>query len=221
MLLDLPENADVLMKSFKSKLRSQVRKPSKDGLEVRMGWAELLEDFYPVFVENMRDLGSPVHSKEWLRGIFDAFGDRARCAVVFMPDGEAAAGGVILCHSSTVSIPWASALRRLNRWNPNMLLYWAFLEYAANHDYTWFDFGRSTPEEGTYRFKAQWGAQPEALHWTRFNALGKNGDNDLPVPEEDSDLQGRGREKAEWMIQRMPLALSQWFGSRVRRYISL
>src|SRR4029079_8677147 len=27
------------------------------------------------------------------------------------------------------------------------------------------DFGRSTPGEGTFKFKEQWGAQPMALHW--------------------------------------------------------
>jgi hypothetical protein len=28
-----------------------------------------------------------------------------------------------------------------------------------------FDFGRSTPDSGPYRFKAQWGASPIPLHW--------------------------------------------------------
>ena len=27
------------------------------------------------------------------------------------------------------------------------------------------DFGRSTPDEGTYKFKEQWGAEPVPLHW--------------------------------------------------------
>ena len=28
-----------------------------------------------------------------------------------------------------------------------------------------FDFGRSSPDSGTYRFKEQWGAQPHQLYW--------------------------------------------------------
>ena len=85
---------------------------------------------------------------------------------------EPAAGGVILCHSQTVSIPWASAHRHLNRWNPNMLLYWTFLEYAADQGYAFFDFGRSTPGEGTYRFKEQWGAKPAPLFWHNISLNG-------------------------------------------------
>ena len=66
MLLPLSIDAGTLMAGFKSKLRSQIRKPKKDGLNVQIGGAELLDDFYPVFVKNMRDLGSPVHCKGWL-----------------------------------------------------------------------------------------------------------------------------------------------------------
>ncbi len=221
MLLTLPENAESLLSGFKAKLRSQVRKPKKDGLKARIGGIELLDDFYPVFVENMRDLGSPVHSRKWLDQVLRTYGPRARCCVVYMPDGEPAAGGVILLHSQTVSIPWASSLRRLNRWNPNMLLYWTFLEYAANEGYAFFDFGRSTPGEGTYKFKEQWGSRPVSLHWAGFDALQPLNGEGLPKPVQEPISQGKGRETAEQVIQRMPLIMSQWFGSRVRKYISL
>ena len=46
-----------------------------------------------------------------------------------------------------------------------MLLYWTFLAFAADNGYGQFDFGRSTPGEGTYRFKSQWGAEPHQLYW--------------------------------------------------------
>jgi serine/alanine adding enzyme len=31
--------------------------------------------------------------------------------------------------------------------------------------YRYFDFGRSTMDEGTFKFKKQWGALPEQLSW--------------------------------------------------------
>jgi hypothetical protein len=139
-----------------------------------------------------------------------------------MPDGEPAAGGVILCHSRTVSIPWASSLRRLNRWNPNMLLYWSFLEYASNEGYAYFDFGRSTPDEGTYKFKAQWGAKPEPLHWACYDSCPASGAVASLKPQPQTAApQGKGREAAERVIQKTPLMLSRFLGSRLRRYISL
>jgi len=222
MLLSLPGDSETLLAGFKSKLRSQVKKPSKDGLRSRLGGIELLDVFYPVFAENMRDLGSPVHSREWLRCVLECYGERARCCIVTMPDGEPAAGGLILCHPQTVSIPWASSLRRLNRWNPNMLLYWSFLEYAADHGHVAFDFGRSTPEEGTYRFKAQWGAKPQALHWVHYDTRREASIESLMNPGSQSAHQGGARrEIAERVIQRMPLFIARFLGSRIRRYVSL
>ena len=49
--------------------------------------------------------------------------------------------------------------------NPNMLLYWHMLREVIADGARVFDFGRSTPGEGTFHFKKQWKAEPVALHW--------------------------------------------------------
>lgn len=46
-----------------------------------------------------------------------------------------------------------------------MLLYWSILEFACTSGYAVFDFGRSTEDSGPFRFKKQWGAVPQRLHW--------------------------------------------------------
>jgi lipid II:glycine glycyltransferase (peptidoglycan interpeptide bridge formation enzyme) len=215
MLLPLPESSRILMESLKSKVRSQVKKPTRDGLSASLGGSELLPDFYPIFCGNMRDLGSPVHSRSWFESVFCSFGPRARCGLVRMPDGMPAACGIILLHANTVSIPWASSLKRCNRFNPNMLLYWTFLEHAADSGYACFDFGRSTPGEGTHRFKAQWGAQEQPLHWVRI--LTRTGE---VIPLESSS-QGRLRSLVEACFRRLPIPAATFLGSRLRRYIPL
>ncbi|MDZ7761098.1 MAG: GNAT family N-acetyltransferase [Desulfovermiculus sp.] len=220
MLLSLPETSKVLMASFKSKLRSQVKKPSRDGLTSVLGGAELINDFYAVFAENMRDLGSPVHSRKWIQSVLQAYGSRARCGLVYMPDGSPAACGIILLHDRTVSIPWASALRRFNRYSPNMLLYWSFLEYAADNGYAFFDFGRSTPGEGTYKFKTQWGAKPQPLHWMMIETQSGTA-HSLSVPDTQESSQDRCRKLAEKAFQSMPIPLAMLVGCKLRKYISL
>lgn len=219
MIMDLPESADALLASFKSKLRSQIKKPAKDGLTASLGGVELLDRFYAVFAENMRALGSPVHSRAWLLSVLRQYGDRAKCGVVYMPDNIPAAAGIILCHPKVVSIPWASSLQKFNRFNPNMLLYWSFLAFAADNGYRFFDFGRSTPDEGTYRFKAQWGANPQPLKWEEWKR-GKNGFSPVSFPS-DSTTTGRGRKTAEAVFRKMPTSTATFFGSRIRKYISL
>jgi CelD/BcsL family acetyltransferase involved in cellulose biosynthesis len=119
----------------------------------------------------------------------------------------------MLLHSRTVSIPWASSLRSCNHLNPNMLLYWTFLSFAADGGYARFDFGRSTPGEGTYRFKEQWGAQPSPLCW-----------QDLTTPEltrRMGNLTGPGRRIAGVVWSYLPLRVTTLLGPPLRRNISL
>ena len=219
MMLELPGSSETLLSSFKSKLRSQIKKPVRDGLTARLGGEELLDAFYSVFAENMRALGSPVHSKAWIASVLRHFGDKSKCGVVFMPDSTPAAGGIILFHNDTVSIPWASSLQCFNRFNPNMILYWSFLQYAADHGYRYFDFGRSTPGEGTYRFKAQWGANPQNLEWEEWRA-GKNGFSPVNKAKMQNTA-GPGRRMAEGVIRKMPTPTATFLGSRLRKYITL
>nr|NJM03672.1 peptidoglycan bridge formation glycyltransferase FemA/FemB family protein [Desulfobacula sp.] len=221
MLLRLPDNSEKLLASFKAKLRSQVKKPFKDGLSVRSGGVELLNEFYPLFAENMRDLGSPVHSRNWIKQILCRFKNRAILFIVKMPDQTLAAGGILLCHPHMVSVPWASSLRRFNSWNPNMMLYWAFLKFAADNRYPLFDFGRSTPDEGTFGFKKQWGANPTPLYWADFKTAGRCKHKLQPVVNTISPDVSEKRKLAESMIIKMPIPVSKAFGNMTRRYISL
>jgi FemAB-related protein (PEP-CTERM system-associated) len=213
MVLELPDSAETLLKGLKAKLRSQVNKPLRDGLTFQLGGSELVADFYQVFAENMRDLGSPVHSRCWVESVVTNFAENARIGLVYTPEKELAAAGIILLHGDIVSIPWASSLRRFNRQNPNMMLYWHFLAFAADHGFRYFDFGRSTPGEGTYKFKQQWGAKPVALDWTQLDMNGRK--------SVSSSTSSTARTRIEACWQRMPLPLCNYLGPLLRRYISL
>ncbi|MGD9825115.1 GNAT family N-acetyltransferase [Desulfobacter sp.] len=213
MLLNLPDASDLLLAGLKAKVRSQVKKAYKNGLTSTLGSLNLLPDFYSVFSENMRDLGSPVHSRKWIHAILKYYGNRAHVAVVYTPSGEPAAAGIILCHPRIVSIPWASSLRRFNKLNPNMMLYWTFLKFAADNGYPAFDFGRSTPDEGTFRFKRQWDARPEYLHWADF----KQG---RQLTFSGSSVSGN-RRLAESFIMHLPVGAATALGTAARKYIPL
>lgn len=217
MVLELPATSTLLLAGLKSKLRSQVKKPLRDGLTVRLGAGELVADFYRVFAANMRDLGSPVHSRRWVEAVVAAYGERVRVAVVDSPEGVPAAAGLILLHPTTVTIPWASSLRRFNSLNPNMLLYWTLLAFAADHGYTRFDFGRSTPEEGTYRFKEQWGAQPRQLFWYEPQLRAQ----DVSASAGRAAVSSAKRRLAAQLWSQLPASGANWLGPRIRKYISL
>lgn len=212
MLLELPESSQLLMKSFKSKLRSQILKPSKEGLTSKTGGTELLGDFYRVFLINMRDLGSPVHSITLMRRVLTEFPEYSRIIVVYKGP-EPVAAALVVGFDKVLSNPWASALRKYASLSPNMLLYRRMLEYACDHGYRVFDFGRSTKSEGTYRFKAQWGAAPVPLFWHYISIDGK-----LPKPN------NAGKERFEAISRywrKLPLNVTRFVGPRIRKHIGL
>lgn len=164
MLLDLPSDPAVLLKRLDAKVRSQIRRPQKEGATSTRGGIELLDEFYAVFAENMRDLGTPVYPKRFFRAILEAFPADARLAVVRVA-GKPAAAGFVIGDGRTLEIPWASSLRRANAIGVNMLMYWSVLEFACEQGNATFDFGRCTVDGGAFRFKKQWGAKPVQLHW--------------------------------------------------------
>ena len=212
MMLPLPGSAEELLQSFKSKLRSQIRRPSKQGLTARTGGIELLDDFYRVFSENMRDLGSPVHSKKLMRTVLEELPERSRIVMVFA-GGKPVACSMIVGYKNVLENPWASALRRYSRMSPNMLLYWKMLEYACENDFAFFDFGRSTEGEGTHRFKLQWGAEGTPLHWYRLHL-----DDEPGRRREDG---GAGMERAVRYWQKLPVNVSRILGPMIRKHIGL
>ena len=65
-------------------------------------------------------------------------------------------------------MPWAACSKEHFALCPNMLLYWETIRTACADGFARFDFGRSTRQSGTYRFKRQWGAQEEPLFWYRI-----------------------------------------------------
>jgi len=209
MLLHLPASADEHWDAFKSKLRSQIRKAGKNGLVFSWGNQGTLDAFFHVFSRNMRDLGSPVHSKRWIEKILTHYGTRARMGLVYHDDHPVGCG-IILFTQHTVSIPWASTLQEYNHMAPNMMLYWNLLKFAVDNRKKKFDFGRCTVHEGTYRFKKQWGAEPEQLYWY---SLRKTPCKGIPA--------GTYRKRIERTWQKLPLALANILGPGIRKYISL
>lgn len=164
MLLDLPADPDQLWQAIGSKRRAQVKRPIREGVEFILGGVELLDDFYHVFSNNMRDLGTPVYSKNFFKEIARTFSENSFIAIVRL-DGKPVGAGFLLGHQGRLEIPWASTLRKYNRLGINMYMYWNILKFAIENNYAAFDFGRSSKDAGTLKFKKQWGATEKQLYW--------------------------------------------------------
>ena len=85
------------------------------------------------------------------------------------------------------------------------------IDAAYPRRYDVFDFGRSTPADGTYHFKTQWGADPGPLCWEYQLLRAKR------VP--GHDRHDRGLQPAISVWKRLPLAVANLIGPRIVRHL--
>lgn len=208
VILPLDGGAEAVFARFKGKLRSQVRRPAKEGVTYKFG-ADQVDPFHEVFARHMRDLGTPAMSREFFRAIARELGDDAWFACAWL-DGKPIAAGAGFRWPGEFEITWASALREFSRTSANMGLYWAMIERAANEGLTRFNFGRCTPGSNTHDYKKQWGGVDEPLWWYAGRGMG-----DTSTPSPDS---AKFR-LAVRIWQKLPLALTNALGPRIVRNI--
>ena len=210
MWLALASATDAQWAGLDRKLRNQVRKAEKHELEIRSGGLEELPAFYEVFARNMRDLGTPVYGVGFFREVLATFPDTTRVFVV-RHAGRPAAASLVQWRGATIEVPWASALRESNAVCANVFLYWHMLRFAVERGLRRFDFGRSTPGEGTFLFKQQWGAEPQPLVWEYWTASGQ------PMPDLSPKNPRYARAIRAW--QRLPVSVANALGPSIVRHI--
>lgn len=211
LTLSLPADETRLWQQLDGRVRNQIRKAERSGLSVECGGADKLDEFYAIFATRMRELGSPVHGRGFFGAVLDAFGERAR--VTLVRKGAVPIGGLIaLAFEDTLTVPWASCLSEYLSLCPNMLLYWETIRAGCAQGFKRFDFGRSTPGSGTYRFKRQWGAEEEPLFWYTIPTRHRRRVSGPGASRHAALLTGSWR--------RLPLAVTRGLGPHIRKYLT-
>jgi FemAB-related protein (PEP-CTERM system-associated) len=212
LVLALPPSVEELWRSFSTKVRNQIRKAEKEGIRTEPAGAGRLDDFYRVFSRNMRDLGSPVHSRRFLETVLDVFGSRATLHLTLERTGRVIGGAIALRAGGKVTVPWASSLRECFASCPNHSLYWQILSGCVHSGADVFDFGRSHDGSGTFHFKRQWGAEPRPLLWAAFDPEGR--------PASDGALKPGDHTTLTRLWRCVPVTLASFVGPYLRRQLS-
>lgn len=209
MRLPLPKSLLELNQSFKSKLRSQIKKVGSQPFQISWGKHDLLDDFYRIFAHNMRDLGTPVLSKKLFECILQEFSGNAEICVVNL-DRTPVAAALLVHQFQVTEVPSASSLRAYNSTGANMWMYYQMLARAIERSSLTFDFGRSTIDSNTYRFKAQWNAIPFPSVWQYYVRRGSA--NDMR-PESSTN------QRLIRIWKRLPVWFTRWIGPLIVRGI--
>lgn len=200
VVLDLPDDVEELwMGHLRGKVRTMVRRPRKEGMEVRFG-LDQLDAFYGVFSVNMRDLGTPVLPRRFFEALVEHLGTRVRVGVVYDAEGKAVAAGFGFVWMGEFEMTWAGSLKEYQRFTVNELLYWSFMEMLIGEGATRFNFGRCSPGSGTHRWKQKWEGRDVPLPWLQWIPAA------TPSPERPL------YKAATWVWSHLPLAVTQRVG---------
>ena len=210
MRLALPPDETQAWERLDRKVRNQVKKAQKSGLTTETGGRELLDSFYTVFANNMRDLGTPVYGRRFFDEVFDQFPSLTRMFLV-RHQGAPVAAAIGYAYRDALAIPWASSTRASRPLCANILLYWHAIQHAIADGRTMFDFGQSTPGDGGFQFKRQWGAESSPLYWEYRLVNG----NHLP----DQSPSNPKFKPAIAMWKRLPVSVATWLGPSIIRSI--
>jgi FemAB-related protein (PEP-CTERM system-associated) len=165
-LIDLAATPDDLLKRFSSDHRNHVRKSMKKGFSIRFGHLDLLNDAYEALALSMHELGSPYHSKTYLRKMAEYLGNTLEFAVTYDAKGKITGGGVFIYQGKTIFNLHANVLRYARSAYAGEYLYWMVIERAMQKGCTTFDLGRSLIGSGNDVFKSKWAPEKKPLaYW--------------------------------------------------------
>ncbi len=201
-------DAEKMWQALHHKVRTDIRKAMGFDLGASFGGEEHLDDFYQVFAENMRDLGTPVYARKFFLEILRTFPNDTYICVV-RHQSTTVAASFLTGYRNTLEAVWSASSYRHLSMKPSMFLYWKILCFAGEQGYRVFDFGRSTVASGTHRFKQQWGTEDVPLHWDYWLKDGRH----LPELNPENPRYGL----AVWLWRRLPLPVTKLVGPRIVR----
>jgi len=159
----LPSNKSECLAQIPRKARADIRKAIEKGLELKEN-DRYLKKCYEIYVENQRNLGSPVFSYKWFEALKAIFNDKCRVHLVLL--GSKPIAGVLSFIFKDQILPFYGASLRSHRlYHPDGFMYYALQEWAIDRGFKWFDFGRSRVDAGTYDFKQNQGFKPQPLNY--------------------------------------------------------
>jgi FemAB-related protein (PEP-CTERM system-associated) len=188
--------------------RYMIRKAEKSGLRVQTGFAQI-HDFYSLFAQSMRRLGTPVFPSRLFRNLVEEFPKHTQLMLVY--NGSQPVTGVLSFFFGDTILPYyAGASPEAPSLAANNFMYWELIKWAGEQGFRCFDFGRSKKGTGSFAFKSQWNMDMKPLDYQVFLVKRDTVPNFSPLNPKF--------EMAIRVWQKLPLLVTKWLGPSVVRW---
>jgi FemAB-related protein (PEP-CTERM system-associated) len=211
--LALSETVDAQISRLPSERRNRLRRVEKLKLGVEVddpADPAALADLCAIYSENMRDLGSPTHSRRFFSELVNRLRNRLKMIRV-RHERNVIAVGLAMKFRGSMTLPWTGATLESRPLYGANALYWAGIKLAIETGCHTFDFGRSTFGSGIFEFKRQWGPTPVQPYWSTLYVSPRR----VTAPRNRKSLLRMSR-----LWRYMPLLVARTVGPTLRRGIS-
>lgn len=203
---ELTEDHDFNLSAVPRKQRAVIRKAVAASLDVCVD--ESIDDFYHIYSESVRNLGTPVFSRRYVRTLLEVFPEETEILTVRHKGRPISS--VLSFYFRDEVLPYygggTTAARDLKAYD---LMYWELMRRAVDRGVRVFDFGRSKRDTGSFSYKIHWGFEPQPLHYeyelVRMQAM------------PDISPKNPKYEKFIKTWSRLPLSVSQLLGPMLAR----
>lgn len=205
----LEKNDEEQLLAIPRKQRADVRKSIAGDLAVSVGTSGRdRAAHYAVYSESVHNLGTPVFPRSLFDGMIDTFGNQADILTVWSGD-EPVSSVLSFYHAGVVMPFWGGGVFAARSLKANERMYYELMLHARRRSMTHFDFGRSKTESGPYKYKKNWGFEPEPLTYGVWSAEGEDA-RDL-----DPNDAGFAAKIALW--KKLPLPVANFIGPVIAR----
>jgi CelD/BcsL family acetyltransferase involved in cellulose biosynthesis len=207
-VVDLRDGFEALEKRWASRVRRNIRKGRREGVEsARETGTEALDVFYALHLQTRRKLGVPTQPRTFIRRLAKVFDSGMGFVGVARHEGRPIAAAVFLVCGTKVLYKYGASDQEALALRPNNVLFADVMRWAAESGHTELDLGRTDlGQEGLREFKLSWGADELPLAYTYAGA---------PPPEPGH---GRAEEALAAIITRTPPVTGRLIGELLYRH---
>ena len=140
--------------------RKAVRLADKSGIKIKDVPKKDITALYNLYLKSMKSFGTPPYPKKYFTNFYTFFVDKNIGRIVgayYNKKLVSVLTGFTISKRIHVNINFSNPTYL--KFRPNDAVYWEFIKWGCNNNYSEFDFGRTWEGSGQFAFKKKWKAE--------------------------------------------------------------
>ncbi len=209
--LDLTQNEQELLSSFRSSTKRNINKAVKEGVVVDIcNSLESIKEFYRLNCITRKQHGLPPQPYPFFENIYEHIISQKKGFVVLASFKQRAISGAVYFHFGNKAIyKYGASDRRYQHLRANNSVMWESIKWFGKNGFKGFSFGRTEPENsGLLQFKRGWGTDEKAIGYYKYDL------------QNAAFIKDRSRAKTSYtLFKNMPSPLLNLVGTLLYRHV--